>query len=162
MSALAQQVDFSGDSPLTQLKKIIVDDTLSQRPIVLPAGASQQARQAALEALNQEHDVRKKVYQALVAAGVRADATGAASFSPRVPSNAMIGTRVALQAIWLANISSMQSTTVNTLTDAEIAAYEAPFPSFIYMAGPRTLPSMNVGLVGQQLSAWESLKKFEK
>ena len=30
------------------------------------------------------------------------------------------------------------------------------------MAGPRTLPSMNVGIVGQQLSAWESLKSFEK
>ena len=73
MSALAQQVDFNGDSPLMQLKKIIVDDTLSQRPIVLPAGASQQARQAALEALNQEHDVRKKVYQALVTAGAVPD-----------------------------------------------------------------------------------------
>ncbi len=58
--------------------------------------------------------------------------------------------------------STMQSSTVNILTDAEIAAYEAPFPSFIYMAGPRTLPSMNVGIVGQQLGAWENLKKFEK
>jgi len=57
---------------------------------------------------------------------------------------------------------AMQQSTENTLTKAEIAAYEAPFPSFIYMAGPRTLPSMNVGLVGQQLGAWEGLKKFEK
>ena len=56
----------------------------------------------------------------------------------------------------------MQNATVITLTDEELAAYEAPFPSFIYMAGPRTLPSMNVGIVGQQLPAWESLKKFEK
>jgi len=56
----------------------------------------------------------------------------------------------------------MQQSTENTLTDAEMAAYDAPFPSFIYMAGPRTLPSMNVGLVGQQLGAWEGLKKFEK
>ena len=56
----------------------------------------------------------------------------------------------------------MQYSTVNKLTDEEMAAYSAPFPSFIYMAGPRTLPSMSVGLVGQQLPAWESLKKFEK
>ena len=56
----------------------------------------------------------------------------------------------------------MQQSTTNKLTKAEMAAYEAPFPSFIYMAGPRTLPSMNVGLVGQQLGAWEGLKKFEK
>ena len=56
----------------------------------------------------------------------------------------------------------MQQSTSNELSKAEMAAYEAPFPSFIYMAGPRTLPSMNVGLVGQQLPAWESLKKWEK
>lgn len=58
--------------------------------------------------------------------------------------------------------SSMQSGTVNQLTAAELAAYAAPFPSFIYMAGPRTLPSMNVAIRGQQLAAWEGLKKFEK
>mgnify|MGYP001030447136 CR=1 FL=1 len=56
----------------------------------------------------------------------------------------------------------MQLSTVNKLTEAELAGYNAPFPSFIYMAGPRTLPSMNVGIVGQQLTAWENLKKFEK
>ena len=56
----------------------------------------------------------------------------------------------------------MQQSTVITLTNEEMAAYEAPFPSFIYMAGPRTLPSMNVGIIGQQLGAWEVLKKFDK
>ncbi len=56
----------------------------------------------------------------------------------------------------------MQQSTAITLSNGEMAAYDAPFPSFIYMAGPRTLPSMNVGLTGQQLPAWESLKKFEK
>ncbi len=56
----------------------------------------------------------------------------------------------------------MQMSTVNQLSQGEIRAYEAPFPSFIYMAGPRTLPSMNVGIIGQQLAAWEGLKKFEK
>ena len=56
----------------------------------------------------------------------------------------------------------MQQSTSNQLTDAEMAAYAAPFPSFIYMAGPRTLPSMNVGIRGQQFAAWESLQQFEK
>ena len=56
----------------------------------------------------------------------------------------------------------MQGSTVIDLTEEEMAAYEAPFPSFIYMAGPRTLPSMNVGIIGQQLPAWEAWKKFEK
>ncbi len=57
---------------------------------------------------------------------------------------------------------TMQNSTEIKLSEEELKAYEAPFPSFIYMAGPRTLPSMNVGIVGQQLSAWESLKSFEK
>ena len=43
-----------------------------------------------------------------------------------------------------------------------IDAYAAPFPSFIYMAGPRTLPSMNAGITGQTLKAIEGLKKFKK
>ena len=41
-------------------------------------------------------------------------------------------------------------------------AYAAPFPSFIYMAGPRTLPSMNAGITGQTLKAIDGLKKFKK
>ena len=43
-----------------------------------------------------------------------------------------------------------------------IDAYVAPFPSFIYMAGPRTLPSMNAGITGQTLKAIDGLKKFNK
>lgn len=56
----------------------------------------------------------------------------------------------------------MQQSTEIELTNEEIAAYDAPFPSFIYMAGPRTLPSMNAGIIGQQQGAWKNLKKFEK
>ena len=47
-------------------------------------------------------------------------------------------------------------------SDDILNAYSAPFPSFIYMAGPRTLPSMNAGITGQTLKAIEGLKKFEK
>lgn len=41
-------------------------------------------------------------------------------------------------------------------------AYAAPFPSFIYMAGPRTLPSMTAGITGQTSKAIDGLKKFKK
>lgn len=56
----------------------------------------------------------------------------------------------------------IQRMTAIEMTQDEIAAYDAPFPSFIYRTGPRTLPSMVAGVVGQQLPAWESLQKFEK
>ena len=56
----------------------------------------------------------------------------------------------------------IQRMTVKELTSAEVTAYEAPFPSFIYRAGPRMLPSMVAGIVGQQLPAWENLQKFDK
>ena len=56
----------------------------------------------------------------------------------------------------------LQRMTSIELTPAEVAAYEAPFPSFIYNAGPRMLPSMVAGVTGQQLPAWENLQKFDK
>ena len=56
----------------------------------------------------------------------------------------------------------IQRMTVKELTSTEVTAYEAPFPSFIYRAGPRMLPSMVAGIVGQQLPAWENLQKFDK
>ena len=56
----------------------------------------------------------------------------------------------------------IQRMTYNELTPEEVAAYEAPFPSFIYRTGPRMLPSMVAGVTGQQLPALENLTKFEK
>lgn len=56
----------------------------------------------------------------------------------------------------------MQSFTEIELAAEEVAAYAAPFPSFNYMTGPRTLPSMFLGIRGQTRKAWENLKKFEK
>ena len=52
--------------------------------------------------------------------------------------------------------------TVNTLTDEEAAAYDAPYPSLIYKAAIRTLPSMIAAVEEQNVKAWESLGKFEK
>jgi pimeloyl-ACP methyl ester carboxylesterase len=47
------------------------------------------------------------------------------------------------------------------LPDAEQAAYDAPFPSRIYMAGPRTFPSLAQGLPGLNADAWAALSTFE-
>jgi haloalkane dehalogenase len=46
------------------------------------------------------------------------------------------------------------------LPDAEEAAYDAPFPSRIYMAGPRTFPSLAQGLPGLNDDAWAALSTF--
>ena len=48
------------------------------------------------------------------------------------------------------------------LTPADEAAYDAPFPSRIYMGGPRTFPSLVNETPGQTATAWEGLMAFEK
>ena len=52
--------------------------------------------------------------------------------------------------------------TVNCLTDGEVAAYNAPYPSLIYKAAVRTLPSMIAALEDQNAQAWGNLGRFEK
>ncbi|MEO1335141.1 MAG: haloalkane dehalogenase, partial [Myxococcota bacterium] len=42
------------------------------------------------------------------------------------------------------------------------AAYDAPFPSRIYMAGPRTFPSLVNQMPGLNEPAWAALGRFEK
>jgi pimeloyl-ACP methyl ester carboxylesterase len=44
----------------------------------------------------------------------------------------------------------------------EEAAYDAPFPSRIYMGGPRTFPSLVNELGGLNEEAWEGLMSFER
>ncbi|MFN3199479.1 MAG: haloalkane dehalogenase [Bradymonadia bacterium] len=44
----------------------------------------------------------------------------------------------------------------------EEAAYDAPYPSRIYMAGPRTFPSLVNELPGTTEAAWAGLMAFEK
>ncbi len=48
------------------------------------------------------------------------------------------------------------------LSPEEIAGYAAPFPSLIYRAGPRTLPSMACQLGARNLRAWGGLARFER
>jgi haloalkane dehalogenase len=60
----------------------------------------------------------------------------------------------------------LQKATTRTLSDAEVAAYDAPFHSRASKAGARIFPSLvplgeNVA-VPDQLKAWEVLEKFER
>ncbi len=48
------------------------------------------------------------------------------------------------------------------LPPEEEAAYDAPFPSRIYMGGPRTFPSLVNELGGLNDEAWEGLTSFER
>lgn len=54
----------------------------------------------------------------------------------------------ALTSPALAPVSAMvQQRTAVTLTEKELAAYDAPYPSYVYMAAPRTFPSMMGNMV---------------
>jgi pimeloyl-ACP methyl ester carboxylesterase len=44
----------------------------------------------------------------------------------------------------------------------ELAAYDAPFPSFIYKAAVRTFPSMVAAIEEQNDTAWQNLGKFTR
>jgi len=48
------------------------------------------------------------------------------------------------------------------IPDEDEAAYDAPFPSRIYMAGPRVFPSLVNELGGENQDAWAGLMQFEK
>ena len=57
--------------------------------------------------------------------------------------------------------------TVRALTDAEIAAYDAPFPDETYKEGARQFPTLvpvtpEHASVPENLAAWEVLKTFDK
>ncbi|MFA9472746.1 MAG: alpha/beta fold hydrolase [Deltaproteobacteria bacterium] len=48
------------------------------------------------------------------------------------------------------------------IPDEDEAAYDAPFPSRIYMAGPRVFPSLVNELGGANQDAWAGLTQFQK
>ena len=48
------------------------------------------------------------------------------------------------------------------LTPEEEAAYNAPFPSFVYKAAVRTFPSMLTTIEDQNLPAWQALGEYTK
>ena len=58
--------------------------------------------------------------------------------------------------------SEVMKQQIKGLSDQEAAAYDAPFPSFIYKAAPRTFPSMIVAVTDNNAAAWEALGRFDK
>ncbi len=52
--------------------------------------------------------------------------------------------------------------TVSALTPEEAAAYDAPYPSMIYKAAVRTLPSMVAAIEENNVKAWDNLTRFKK
>jgi pimeloyl-ACP methyl ester carboxylesterase len=58
--------------------------------------------------------------------------------------------------------SIVELATNNTLTPAEAAAYDAPYPTLVHKAAIRTLPSMAAAIEQQSAPAWEELGKFDR
>ena len=56
----------------------------------------------------------------------------------------------------------VEALTYDALTPEELAAYDAPFPTPITMAGPRSFPSLLNDLVGVAEPALEGLLRFDK
>jgi len=57
---------------------------------------------------------------------------------------------------------TLEANTWFDLPVAEEAAYDAPFPSRIYMAGPRVFPSLVNECPGVNYEAWEGLTNYKK
>ena len=56
----------------------------------------------------------------------------------------------------------LEAMTYFDLSEEELAAYDAPFPSRVFMGGPRAFPGLVNQLPGVTDSAWESLGEFDK
>jgi len=61
----------------------------------------------------------------------------------------------------------IQGATVRTLSDAEVAAYDAPYPDESYKAGARIFPALvpthpDMDGVADNLKAWEVFKSWDK
>jgi haloalkane dehalogenase len=70
-----------------------------------------------------------------------------------------------LYALTAPNFTASQvvaANTVNRPSAEELAAYDAPYPSFIYKAAVRAFPSMVAAIERQNVPAWRSLGRFHK
>jgi haloalkane dehalogenase len=56
----------------------------------------------------------------------------------------------------------LEALTYYDLPSEEEDAYDAPFPSRIYMAGPRVFPSLVNELPGVNFNAWAGLTRYQK
>ncbi len=55
----------------------------------------------------------------------------------------------------------LQSASLTTLSDDEVAAYQAPFPDEPYMAAPRTMPWLVPSELAQGHAAWKKLEQLD-
>jgi haloalkane dehalogenase len=70
-----------------------------------------------------------------------------------------------LYALTAPNFRSSQviaANTVRPLSPEELAAYDAPYPSFIYKAAVRAFPAMVAAIERHNTPAWKSLGRYEK
>jgi haloalkane dehalogenase len=70
-----------------------------------------------------------------------------------------------LYALTAPSFTPSQVVAANTVTrpsTEELAAYDAPYPSFVYKAAVRAFPSMVAAIEGQNAPAWRSLGRFRK
>ena len=70
--------------------------------------------------------------------------------------------RYALTAPAFTPSQVVQAGSHKELSPAELAAYDAPYPSFIYKAAVRTFPSMVAAIEENNVPAWENLGKYTK
>lgn len=56
----------------------------------------------------------------------------------------------------------IEAETYFDVSDEELAAYDAPFPSRVFMGGPRSFPGLINQLPGATDSGWEGLGNYEK
>ncbi|MEC9464771.1 MAG: haloalkane dehalogenase [Myxococcota bacterium] len=84
--------------------------------------------------------------------------------APDTPMNSRFGIwmEYAMKAASFHASEVLEAGTWFPLTEAEEAAYDAPFPSRVYMAGPRSFPSLVNELPGVNDAAVEGLYAFDK
>jgi pimeloyl-ACP methyl ester carboxylesterase len=70
--------------------------------------------------------------------------------------------RYALTAPEFTPSQVVQAASHKELSPAELAAYDAPYPSFIYKAAVRTFPSMIAAIEENNAPAWETLGTYTK
>jgi haloalkane dehalogenase len=81
---------------------------------------------------------------------------------PADPGSFGVWMEYAMKAASFHPAEVVEAMTWYPLPAAEEAAYDAPFPGRIYMAGPRVFPSLVNQLHGQNDAAWAGLQSYQK
>jgi len=78
------------------------------------------------------------------------------------PSDFQTWIEYALRAPDLRPSQIVQTGTSSELTPLQLAAYDAPYPSFIYKAAIRAFPSMITAVSNENAAAWNALGSFDR